>query len=104
MPIYTCDKCKKEFNRKSGYVSHSSRIKPCIKDNINNECIYCNKIFSTRFNLNAHLNICKDKPIVDEVTQAQIEELKKMFERKLADHEKKLEEQQKDNQELKKKV
>jgi hypothetical protein len=104
MPIYTCEKCNKTFNRKSGYVSHSSRVKPCSKDNINNECIYCNKIYSTRFNLNAHLNTCKEKPIVDEVTQSQIEEIKKMFERKFEEQEKKFEEQQKHNQELEKKI
>lgn len=100
MPIYKCEKCKKEFNRKSGYASHIIRIKPCINDNnINNECEYCNKNYSTRFNLNAHLKNCKKNPIIDH-TQQQIEELKKM----LFEQQKKFEEQQKDNQELKKKV
>lgn len=93
MPIYKCDKCNKIFTRKSGYASHIARIKSCIKDaNINNQCIYCSKSYSTRFNLNAHIKICKEKPIIDE-TQFQINELKKMFE-----------EQVKHNKELEKKI
>ena len=90
MPIYKCDKCNKEFLKKSGYASHSMRVKSCIKDiNENNECIYCNKLFSYKHNLTTHIKICKEKPIIDE-TQSQIDELKKMFE----EQQKKLEEQQ----------
>jgi hypothetical protein len=105
MTNYNCEKCNKEFSKKSTYVSHSMRVNSCIKDiNINNECSYCNKIFSLKHNLTAHLKICKEKPIVDEVTQLQLEELKKMFERKLEEQQKRIEEQQKDNEQLKKKV
>jgi cell division protein FtsL len=43
------------------------------------------------------MRLCKEKSTIDDVTQYQIEELKKMFERKI-------EEQQKNNEELKKKV
>ena len=94
MPIYKCEKCNKEFIKKSSYSIHAMRTSSCIKDtNINNECYYCKKIFSLKHNLTAHIKICKEKPIVDIATQVQIEELKKM-----------LYEQQKDNQELKKKV
>jgi hypothetical protein len=100
MPIYKCEKCNKEFNRKSGYASHIIRIKPCINDNnINNECEYCNKNYSTRFNLNAHLKNCKQIPIIDH-TQQQIEELKKMFEKKFEDQQRKIEDQQKQINEL----
>ena len=104
MPNYKCEKCNKEFVKKSAYASHTMRANPCIKEIIINECSYCNKIFSLKHNLTAHLKICKEKPIADEVTQLQIEELKKMFERKFEEQQKKFEEQQKDNQELKKKV
>ena len=97
MPNYKCEKCKKEFNKKSGYASHTMRINPCIKSIIINECFYCNKIFSLKHNLTAHLKICKEKPIGDDNTQLQIEELKIMFE-------KKFEEQQKKYEELEKKV
>jgi hypothetical protein len=93
MPNYKCEKCNKEFNKKSAYASHSMRTSPCIKDIIINECEYCNKTFSLKHNLTAHLKICKEKPNIDIVTQSQIEELKKM-----------LYEQQKHNEELKKKV
>ena len=44
MPIYKCEKCNKEFIKKSAYASHSMRIIPCIKDtNINNEFIDNNR-------------------------------------------------------------
>jgi len=93
MPIHKCEKCNKEFNKKSGYDSHTMRINPCIKSIIINECSYCNKIFSLKHNLTAHLKICKEKPIEDDNTQLQIKELKKLFD-----------EQQKQNEELNKKV
>jgi hypothetical protein len=76
------------------------RIISCIADiniNINNECSYCNKIFSNKYNLKSHLKICKDNIIENDHTLSQIEELKKMFEQKF-------EEQQKQNEDLKKKV
>ena len=95
MTIYICDKCNKEFNKKSSYASHVMRTKTCIKDNnISNECSYCNKLFSYKHNLTAHLKICKQKNSED-TTQLQIEELKKMFENKFEEQQKKIEEQQK---------
>jgi len=98
MPIYKCEKCNKEFIKKSTYNSHLLRIKPCIKDdNINNECFYCNKIFSLKHNLTAHSKVCKKKSSVD---LNNMEELKK----KLEEQEKKLEEKQKELEEQQKKI
>jgi len=77
------------------------RISSCIKDNnINNECIYCNKNYSTKFNLKSHLKICKEKIIEVNSTQSQLEELKKMFEQKFEEQQKKIDEQQKQIEEL----
>ena len=107
MPIYKCEKCNKEFIKKSAYASHIMRIYPCIKNIIINECFYCNKIFSLKHNLTAHIKICKQKPIIDNVTRSQLEELQKMLfeqQKKIEEQQKKFDEQQKDNEELKKKV
>ena len=107
MPIYKCEKCNKEFIKKSAYASHSMRTNPCIKNIIINECSYCNKIFSLKHNLTAHIKICKQKPIIDNVTRSQLEELQKMLfeqQKKIEEQQKKFDEQQKDNEELKKKV
>jgi len=108
MPIYKCDKCNNEFTKKSTFAYHSMRIKSCIKNtNINNECSYCKKIFSLKHNLTAHIKICKEKPIVDDVTKSQLEQLKNMlFEQqmKIEEQQKKFEEQQKYNEELEKKI
>jgi len=94
MPNFICEKCNKEFTKKSSYNFHVLRINSCIKDvEIINNCNYCNKKFTTKYTLKAHLNICKKKDIVNDHTQSQIDELKKI-----------LCEQQKDNEELKKKV
>jgi hypothetical protein len=81
------------------------RVSSCVKDtNINNECYYCYKLYSNKHNLKIHLNSCKEKPIIDIETQSQIEELKKMFEKKFEEQQKEILKTQKDNQELKKKV
>ena len=79
MTIYTCEVCQKEFNRKSSYDNHLLRKNPCKLDtSIDNQCSYCDKKYTTKFNLNKHLNICTKKLIADENKQ-QIEELKKML-------------------------
>ena len=105
MPIYNCEKCKKKFTRKTAYVSHLMRVSSCIKDtNINNECSYCNKLYSNKRNLKVHMNSCKKNPIIDEVNQSQIEELKKMFERKFEEQQRKFEEQQQKIQEQQKQI
>jgi hypothetical protein len=105
MSNYKCEKCNKKFTRKTAYASHLMRVSSCIKDtNINNECTYCSKLYSNKHNLKVHMNSCKEKSNIDTIIQSQIEELKKMFEKKFEEQQKKFEEQQKDNQELKKKV
>jgi hypothetical protein len=93
MKIYKCKTCKKEFNKKSGYDYHLSRIIPCVKNN-DNICSYCEKCYSNKSNLTKHLNICKLKPNIND--NDEFEELKK----KLEEQEKKLEEQQKKIEEL----
>ena len=91
MKIYTCKICKKEFNKKSTYDSHLSRVNPCIKrDNI---CNYCMNNYSNKSNLNKHLNICK-KNITNSNNKTTIDELKELIKQEL----------KKDNEELKKKV
>jgi hypothetical protein len=104
MTVYICDVCKKEFNRKSTYDNHLTRKNPCKLDtSVDNKCIYCDKMYTAKFNLTKHLKTCKEKLIEDD-NQAQIEELKKMFERKFEEQQKEILKTQIDNQELKKKV
>jgi hypothetical protein len=82
MTIYRCDNCKKQFNRKSTYDNHLTRIKPCkYNDNINNECSFCNNTYSNITNLNKHFKICSKKLINDDNT-IQIEDLKNTLEKK----------------------
>jgi len=91
MTIYRCENCNKEFNRKSTYDTHIQRKNPCKVDiHINNQCSYCNKLYSTKYNLNVHLKSCKELSNQHE-TKLQLEELKKMFEKKLEELEKKVE-------------
>jgi len=93
MKIYRCHKCDKEFIKKSTYIYHSMRVKPCIKNtSIDNMCTHCNKIYSTQSNLCKHLKICKEKKLYDQ-KQSEIEQLKKIILNK-----------EKDNEELQKKV
>jgi hypothetical protein len=104
MTIHRCEICNKVFNRKSTLDNHLFRINPCkLNDNIENKCLHCNKKYSNVTNLNKHLKICSKK-LINDITQKQIEELKKMFEKKFEEQQKNNEEQQKNNEELKKKV
>jgi hypothetical protein len=91
MKIYTCNTCNKEFNKKSTYDYHLSRITPCVKPS--HLCIHCNKNYSNNSNLKKHLNICK-KNVVNPDNKSTLEELKESIKQEL----------QKDNDELKKKL
>jgi len=50
------------------------------------------------------MNICKEKSNINDITQSQLEELKKMFEQKFEEQQKEIIKTQKDNEDLKKKV
>ena len=63
MPIYTCQTCKKKFDIRRLYNNHLTRKNPCKSDNFDNKCSYCSKSYTTTFNLNKHLKICKEKII-----------------------------------------
>jgi hypothetical protein len=80
MTVFSCEICKKNFNRKSTYDNHLARKNPCKPDNyVDNQCSFCDKKYSTKFNLNKHYNNCTKKIIADD-NKLQIEELKKKFE------------------------
>lgn len=64
MVIYICNICRKNFTKKSNYLTHiTNKKKPCKEDeNINYEytvknykCNFCNKTFSRLDNLKRHL-------------------------------------------------
>ncbi len=86
MPIYTCERCKKEFKQKSNFMYHKNRKIPCKEltegdtltntesqndylnfDNecVENECEYCKKVLSTTSNYNRHIKNCKFKIMVE---------------------------------------
>ena len=92
MTLYECSKCMKTFNKKSSYDCHITRKFSCVKTTEDeNKCINCNKLYSTKYNLKIHMNTCNNRIEID--NKLQIEELKQM-----------VLEQQKNNEELKKKV
>lgn len=64
--IFTCDRCGANFKRASHLAQHSNRKTPCVVNandvaNAEHRCIYCNRNYSTKFNLTKHQNICKMK-------------------------------------------
>jgi hypothetical protein len=92
MTSYECSKCKKEFNKKSNYDCHIMRKFSCVKNSeLDNKCEYCDKIYSTKYNLKIHMNTCKQNNDDDD-NKLQIEELKKMFEKKFEEQQKKIDE------------
>src|ERR1044071_3473201 len=68
MVVYTCQRCKKEFDNTISYGSHLERKKPCIlNSNVDkkvkiNICSYCKRICSRSDNLNKHMKKCKKNP------------------------------------------
>jgi hypothetical protein len=91
MVNHTCPNCNKIFTKKSSFITHVEHKKnPCgdkkhnyskifqnipkneknaiiIEEKVNNTCLYCKKIFSTKFNLNKHIrNNCKVKKLENE--------------------------------------
>jgi len=63
MVFYNCEKCGKEFNRKSNYLYHIENVKDCIKikNNQNFKCLFCNTLFTLKNNLKRHEKCCKNK-------------------------------------------
>ena len=71
MVNYICDKCNKVFSQKGHYERHINRKYQCNRKNSNYsknriiipkmeyECIFCNKKYSTQYNLNKHHKKCK---------------------------------------------
>lgn len=64
---YTCDFCGTEFNKKNNLIGHLKTALYCLDiqkkkglniDIISHKC-KCEKIFSTKTNLNKHMKICK---------------------------------------------
>jgi hypothetical protein len=66
--ILKCDKCNKEFNQLGDLKKHQARKTPCepiqgdptirVSDDT---CIYCRRVFKSKYNVIAHHNICKIK-------------------------------------------
>jgi len=83
MVVHTCDRCKKEFNKKSNYLQHLSKKSQCIikadianngakltnilektadlDKNSDTECEHCKNTYSSIYKLKRHLNTCKVK-------------------------------------------
>ena len=79
MPEYICSKCTKSFCKKSSYDCHINRKFLCVKDTNELNCIHCNKIYSTKYNLKIHMISCNINIIVEDENKTQIEELRKML-------------------------
>ncbi len=121
MVDYKCPTCLKNFNKKDSFLKHTEKKKkPCQKnlqefaeickknnskkiDKCNN-CIYCNKNFSSIYTLNRHLdNNCKHKKVEEEKNKKEKDEINKQnaqleeLIKQLKDHSNKFEEISKNN-------
>lgn len=59
---FRCEKCNKNFKCASNLEKHVNRQKPCIiedkDDNQYHVCVFCNKIFTTDYNVQRHASRC----------------------------------------------
>ena len=103
MVVYTCEKCNKNFDKKSAYESHLNRKKSCNPEldknmkkieNIENikicdvlKCDYCCKKFSTKYVLNRHTLKCKNNKTNNKIEELvkKVDELDKIDELKKED-------------------
>jgi uncharacterized coiled-coil protein SlyX len=74
--LYCCEKCQKEFLKKSNYLTHINRKKSCVYEEYEHEkvlkrtCGYCDDIFSSPQAVKTHMPTCKKKPNeMDELKQ-----------------------------------
>jgi hypothetical protein len=63
-----CEKCNKEFKQLGHLKKHQNRKTPCepIQGDPTvkvgpDTCIYCRKVFKSKYNVKAHLGVCKIK-------------------------------------------
>jgi len=70
-----CAFCKNKFSSKTNLNHHQKRAKYCLKlrgvDKKEDEykCDACNRTFSGKYELNRHLNTCKNKDILEKSSQ-----------------------------------
>jgi hypothetical protein len=74
--LYCCEKCQKEFQKKSNYLTHINRKKSCITEEHDQlklgkrTCQYCFDIYASPYAMKTHMNICKKQPTeIDELKQ-----------------------------------
>ena len=66
--LYCCEKCQKEFYKKSNYLTHITRKISCLKEEqdqykiLKRTCVYCVNIFSSPCAMKTHMNTCTKKP------------------------------------------
>jgi hypothetical protein len=76
--LYCCEKCQKEFSKKSNYLTHINRKKSCVSEEYEQEkilkrtCDYCEDLFSSPQSMKIHMPTCKKKP-------SEMEELKQII-------------------------
>jgi hypothetical protein len=90
--VLKCDKCNKVFKQLGHLTKHQNRKTSCEPIHGDptvrvgpNTCIYCRKVFKSKYNVKAHLDICKIKNGGMEILFDEVKRLKekvKVLERK----------------------
>jgi len=82
-----CEFCEKEYKNISSLNFHKKSAKFCLekqgKENPEFKCHYCQKIYSRKESLENHTEVCKAKPLDDEITRLKKQIIIKNNEEKL---------------------
>ena len=103
-----CEFCKKTFSSKSNLVAHQKSTKYCLElqGKTNNDflCQHCSRTFTLYKTLTEHVNVCKKKQIKqEEEKNNEYEKMVKKLE-KYEGIEKRLDDKNKENKQLKEKI
>lgn len=75
MTVFTCDRCRKDFQRHFHFAQHLARKTPCKMPDHKHDCDVCHKSFGHESSLSRHRKICKGPRVTITDLQEQLQQM-----------------------------